>query len=407
MTTKRVGTSVFQNGLIWFGAAVSIAEIETGTQFASFANGNLIPVFAAIILGHLIGGILLFLAGLIGAYSRESAMSCVRVPFGIYGARFFAVANILQLIGWTAVMVASGAAAAAVLIPSIPFAALAVAIGLLVALWIFIGLGNVTRVNSFALFALFLLTLFLCFKLFGFSASGGVGPSGEAIAPASAFWAALELSIAMPLSWLPLIADYTKDSERPFAASAASAIVYTIVSIWMYSIGLGVAFLCGGKGFADSILLAGVGIVGILVVVFSTVTTTFLDAYSAGESAFSLSKRLPPRWVAVTVSALGTLIAIFVGMDMYINFLYLIASIFAPMAAVLIVDWFVVRRRAALRVCSIVNLFAWLIGLVVYHLALKIDFAFGATLPSMIIAGMISLINLVILGRLQSKKGEL
>ncbi len=50
-------TSVFENGLIWFGAAVSMAEILTGTYFASL--GFFKGLFA-IILGHIIGCILLF-----------------------------------------------------------------------------------------------------------------------------------------------------------------------------------------------------------------------------------------------------------------------------------------------------------------------------------------------------------
>jgi putative Mn2+ efflux pump MntP len=56
-------TSNFQNGLIWFGAGVSLAEILTGTAFAplGMAKG-----FAAILLGHIIGCAMMLLAGLIG-----------------------------------------------------------------------------------------------------------------------------------------------------------------------------------------------------------------------------------------------------------------------------------------------------------------------------------------------------
>ena len=61
MTEKR--TSVFENGLIWFGAGVSIAEILTGTYFASLGMGK---GHLAIIEGHINGCVMLFLAGLIG-----------------------------------------------------------------------------------------------------------------------------------------------------------------------------------------------------------------------------------------------------------------------------------------------------------------------------------------------------
>ena len=64
-------TSVFSNGLIWFGAGVSIAEILTGTYFAPLGFGK---AMAAILLGHLIGGLMMFAAGMIGARERRSAM---------------------------------------------------------------------------------------------------------------------------------------------------------------------------------------------------------------------------------------------------------------------------------------------------------------------------------------------
>ena len=98
-------TSVFENGLIWFGAAVSIAEILTGTYFASL--GFFKGLFA-IILGHIIGCILLFLAGLIGAKTKKSAMDTVKISFGAKGSTFFAVLNIMQLLGWTGIMILYG-----------------------------------------------------------------------------------------------------------------------------------------------------------------------------------------------------------------------------------------------------------------------------------------------------------
>ena len=382
------GTSVFQNGLVWFGAAVSIAEIEVGGQLAEMASGGRLgEVATAILIGHLIGGALLFLVGLIGARMRQGAMDCVKTPFGKWGAGFFAVANIVQLLGWTAVMVAQGAQAASELLPRVPLPTLAVGIGVLVAAWIFIGIGGVSRINTVAMVLLFALTAFLCLRLF----TGGSGGGTPGTAPAEAasggvFWTALELSVAMPLSWLPLVADYTKEARRPIAASVASSAIYTVVSCWMYAIGLGVALKFGGEdSFATCVRAAGVGIAGVLVVVFSTVTTTFLDAYSAGESAKSILPKMPPKLFGVAVCELGTLIAIFVGMDHYLDFLYLIASVFAPMAAVQTVDW--LSSRGKLRPRSVrhyvVNIAAWLVGLAAYHLSLHFNSPVGATLPAM------------------------
>ena len=86
---------IFNNGLIWFGAALSIAEIKTGTSFASlgFSKGLL-----AIVIGHIIGGILLFLSGYIGGLCRKSSMETTKISFGAIGSKFFALINIVQLI---------------------------------------------------------------------------------------------------------------------------------------------------------------------------------------------------------------------------------------------------------------------------------------------------------------------
>lgn len=107
METKR--TSVYENSLIWFGAGVSIAEILTGTYLAplGFQRG-----LAAVIIGHIIGCCMMFFAGLIGARMRKSAMETVKMSFGQKGGLLFAVLNVLQLVGWTAIMIYDGALAA-------------------------------------------------------------------------------------------------------------------------------------------------------------------------------------------------------------------------------------------------------------------------------------------------------
>ena len=339
-------TGVFANGLIWFGAAVSIAEIEAGFSI----GGN----WAALIIGHLLGGLMLFAAGLIGATSGRNAMETTSSTFGKAGMRFFALLNLAQLVGWTAVMIAQGGAAASTLTglsPALPCIILAV----LIAAWIFIGFGDRLRLATIAMGLLALLSLVLTWKLAGMGGTVEVADVG--------FWTAFEVSVAMPLSWLPLISDYTSTAERPRASTAASAIVYTVVSIWMYAVGMMLSRI-GAESVADGIVKSGIGIAGLVVVVFSTVTTTFLDAYSAGESAKSISGRVAPRLVGVIVCAIGCALGIAGIMDRYIDFLYLISSVFAPMAAVLIVDHYFVKKGLKWW-----NLAAWLAGFLTYQFA--------------------------------------
>lgn len=373
MREKR--TSVLENGLIWFGAAVSIAEILTGTYFAplGFSKGLL-----AILLGHVIGCILLFLAGLIGGKARRSAMETVKMSFGQRGSLLFSLLNILQLIGWTGIMIYDGALAANGIWEAGRWL-WCVVIGGLIVLWILIGIRNLGKVNTVAMAALFIMTIILSFVIFG---NGSVHSSGE---EAMSFGAAVELSVAMPLSWLPLISDYTREAEKTVKATAVSAIVYGLVSCWMYLIGMGAAIFTGESDIAQIMVKAGLGIAGLLIIVLSTVTTTFLDAYSAGISSESVSAGINGKWAAVGAALLGTVGAILLPMDNITDFLYLIGSVFAPMIAVQIADYFILKNDHSGKPFDLRNLVIWVIGFVLYRFLMQVDIPVGNTLPDMLI----------------------
>ena len=373
-------TSVFENSLIWFGAAVSIAEILTGTYFASlgFLKGLL-----AIVLGHLVGCILLFLAGMIGAKTQKSAMDTVKISFGTKGGIFFAILNILQLFGWTGIMIYDGASATQGILPIGHFIWCMV-IGGLILVWILIGVKNLGKLNAIAMSTLFLITIILSFIIF----KGGI--EFDKVDNGMSFGAAMELSIAMPLSWLPLISDYTKEAKEPVKATAASSIVYGFVSIWMYIIGMSAALFTMESDIAKILLKAGLGIMGLFIVVLSTVTTTFLDVYSAGVSTESIFSKIKSKWVAVAVTVIGTLGAIVLPMDDITGFLYLIGSVFAPMIAIQIADFFILKISNDKKLFSIKNIIIWVTGFIIYRILMKFDTPIGSTIPSMLITIFVS-----------------
>lgn len=368
-------TSVFANGLIWFGAAVSVAEIEAGIQ-----SGN---NWAALIAGHLLGGLILFAVGLIGARLRLNAMETAATAFGNLGSKFFALLNLLQLVGWTAVMIAQGTTALGGLQESLKSPMTSVGLALVIAIWLFVGIKRAATIATVGMSLLVVLFALLTFKIFGGSLDadavavvadvGTVAASAAGTAAAAyqlSFWSAFEISVAMPLSWLPLISDYTKNAERPFAGTLASAAVYTLVSMWMYAIGI----VIGTSGICDipsTILAVGFGAAGVAIVAFSTITTTFLDAYSSGESASTICNKLNPKVVGCITCAVGAALAISGIINRYTDFLYLIASVFAPMAAVLLVSHYLVRKSFVRW-----NLFSWLVGFIAYHVASRFSVEF-------------------------------
>ncbi len=370
-------TSTFQNGLIWFGAGVSIAEILTGTYFAPLGMGKGI---LAIVIGHVIGCALFFFAGLIGGRTGLSAMETVKLSFGKKGGLLFALLNVLQLVGWTAIMIYDGALATNGIFETGAWVWCLV-IGALILLWILIGITNLGLVNKVAMAALFILTLVLCKVIFFDGTPGDASAFGEAMS----FGAAVELAVAMPLSWLPLVSDYTREAQKPLAATVASTLTYGLVSCWMYVIGMGAAIYTGEGDIALIMVKAGLGVAALVILILSTVTTTFLDAWSAGISSESLSKRLSGKWVAFVVTVIGTAAAILFPMDDITDFLYLIGSVFAPMIAVQLADNFILKRSSFGLAFDWVNLAVWLAGFALYRWLMTVDIPVGSTLPDMLL----------------------
>lgn len=170
----------------------------------------------AIVLGHLLGGILFFAAGLIGAKTGKNAMQTVQISFG-RGSVFFSLANVLQLVGWTAIMIYTGAEISNALSLALweysAFSLWAIVLGLLIVLWLFTGSNQVGKFKLVTLIAMFLLTLWLSIKVLN-------GQENFPVSGEMPFSTAVELATIMPLSWLPLVSDYTAKAKsllpRPF-----------------------------------------------------------------------------------------------------------------------------------------------------------------------------------------------
>ena len=371
-------------GLVWFGASVSLAEILTGTFFAPL---GLSMGIAAIVIGHIIGCALFLLVALVSAQTGASAMQAVGRSFGRVGSGAFSAANVLQLVGWTAIMVMSGGAAATLLVPALGMAGWCIVIGALIVLWIAIGIKRMGQVQSAAALLLFALTFVVSATVFG---SGTPIPGIED--GSLSFGAAVELAAAMPLSWLPVAGDYTREAKSPNAGTVLATIAYGLGSCWMFVIGLGCALYAGSDDVAVVLAQAGLGIVGILVVVFSTVTTTFLDAQSAGVSANAIWEKFDPRICGIIAAVVGTVLAIVAPVGDFEEFLYLIGSVFAPMATIVIVDYFVLHRDNSAQLIDWRNVALWTLGFILYRFSLGWDIPCGNTLPVMVIIAVAAIV---------------
>lgn len=367
--------------LLWAGAAISIAEIVTGTLVAPL---GWLEGLSAILLGHLIGCFVFLLpAGYLSAKQDQTAIQATNTVFGSAGVGLFSILNAVQLLGWTAVMIVNAQQAMNGIAKTLFHYQSAVVMSLIVAVliivWLLMDHEWLFKINNAIVV---LLALGMIMILWTIVAHGG-SHSTSNLAPMS-FGSAVELSVTMALSWLPLIGDYTQHTEKPFQASLASVSGYFIASFGMFALGMFTVILTGESNFTVALSQTKLGIIALFIIVFSTVTTTFMDAYSAATNIANLVKTKRVNLIAIVVTLLGLLIALGVSMTYYENFLYAIGAVFAPLFAILFVSVFFLHARLAVWL----NFVWWLIGVVGYSWLQKLDFFLGTTFFLLLLLGV-------------------
>ncbi|HVP81372.1 MAG TPA: putative hydroxymethylpyrimidine transporter CytX [Thermodesulfobacteriota bacterium] len=404
--------------LLWTGAAISLAEIWAGSLVVPLGLGL---GLWAILLGHLIGNTPFALGGLIGSRWGIPTMVSVRPSFGIRGSYFAAALNVIQLIGWTAVMLIVCGQAADAISKFYGFSNLNLWIilsGVITTLWAVVGHRFwkwLQRVSVFVLLILCIAMTYVVFQEYGWGMLSRI-PRKEDLP----FMVGMDLVIAMPISWLPLVSDYSRfaiDSKRSFWGTW---IGYFIVSSWMYLIGLMATLATQSpdpSGVVMNLMLKfGWAIPALIIVLFSTFTTTFLDIYSTAISGLNIFPKLGERTGIWIGGILGILVAIiFPSILDYEHFLLFIGAMFCPLFGIVLVDYFVLRRGAIdledlykregkywfSRGVNSVALIAWTVGFAIYlgfspmlmekvlQVKAALPWPLGSSLPSMISAGLI------------------
>jgi putative hydroxymethylpyrimidine transporter CytX len=348
--------------LLWIGAAISISEIFTGGLTVPL---GLVKGGAAIVIGHLIGVSLLSFGGYISFSRGENAMGAVARSFGGVGGKIVAFCNVVQLIGWTVVMTVQAGGAITSVLPRLPFAPVAFALSALVLVWALLLGSPAVRLNNFAV----LLLILMCAALFG-EALGGVGAAPAApTSGAMSFALAVELSIAMPVSWLPLIGDYTVSANDRSCACVIPFAGYFTGSTLMYLFGLFIAVFAGGDIFS---FVAGSRFryIACGVVLLSTLTTAFLDLYSAAESSGRILGAKSKYGPIIAAGVLAAIISAVFPIELYSSFLeqFLtsIGMVFVPVYTIIFLD-FIMSEPSVDKALRIDKLIIAAAGMVAYN----------------------------------------
>ncbi len=375
---NKAGTlGSFNMFTLWFGAAVSLAEIMTGSLLAPLGLRNGILI---ILLGHLIGTLIFAFVGIIGFREKSPSLRATRLSLGRCGSYIISIFNIIQLVGWTAIMLIQCARSLQSITGKLfgfdNFFILVILTGLLVGIWAFNTQRGISAVNSIAVLLLLFLSVIMLQTVLQ-------GKEAQEVAAGISVGMALELCIIMPLSWLPLISDYTMLGKSSGGSFWGSFSGYFLGSSFMYIIGLTTAIYTGSPDPVGILTGLNLGFAALLIVVLSTVTTTFLDVYSAVMSTLNLSERFSRGRLILAFTSLGVVLAMFFPMEHYESFLYLIGSLFAPVFTVVLADYFLFKEDRSGDKFNIWGLAAAAAGVAAYYFFVSRDLVLGATVPAM------------------------
>jgi len=393
--------------ILWSSLGVGLLVLLAGTLLVpalSFRDALL-----AILIGTVIGNIPLVLAGWIGSEYAIPTMVTIRPSFGIRGSYFSSFFNLIQLIGWTSFeIIIMAKAANTISIATIGYSNIPLWIILFTILCIAMAIGGPLLIirywlEKFAIWIIYGTSVWIAYYIFSKIDFDLLAIEGKGGLP---FLLAIDLVIAMPVSWMPLAADYLRFSKDPKRASAGTYSGYFLANFLFYA--LGILFVLGA-GVSDPILAISTvayGIPALLLILVDETDNAFADIYSAAVSVQNMLPRLSQKLLVLVIGVIGMLTALIVPIEQYTSFLLLIGSLFIPLFGIVITDYLFVKKRKYIikdlylqhgcywyqKGLNIRAIVAWLFGVVSYHLIVVYASWLGGSIPSFIIAAIIYII---------------
>jgi nucleobase:cation symporter-1, NCS1 family len=351
--------------LLGFTAAIFVLQPGgAGTPQLSLA-----AALTAIVVGTLLGTVAFALAGIPGTQTGAPSMVLLR---GLFGARLSylpTALNILQLFGWSIFELVTIATAAHTVAPALPKWGYVLIAGAATTLLTIRPLGAIRVLRRYATGAVLIVLCYLFIQLVRHPLPGFNHGTW------SGYWAATDTVVAVAISWAPLAADYMRHSRSERSAFVGAVAGYSITQVLCYVIGL-LALVTVAHGNPNDIFGAFIalplGSLGFAILAARELDQSFADVYSTAVSAQNLRPLWDRRILAVVITGLTTAGALWLNIADYENFLTLLGSVFVPMSAVLIADYFIASRHrwdlSATARARWLMLLPWAAGFVTYQL---------------------------------------
>jgi putative hydroxymethylpyrimidine transporter CytX len=387
--------------ILWSSLGVGLLVFSAGSFLSETPFYH---ALLAIIIGSIAGSVLLSMAGKIGSDHAVPSLIGIRPAFGLYGSYLAAVLNIIQLIGWTTfeILILSKAAEQltnmhVTFVWNIIFGVIITLLGIfgplfLVKQWL----------SKFAIWIVYASSAIILVTLLLQNLPNVMSGEGKDMS----FFVALDIVIAMPISWMPLVSDYNRFAKTSKGAFMGTLIGFSITNIIFY-----VGGLLFGVGDISTIIISIQAILSgfiLLVMIVDEIDNAFADIYSAAISSQSIFHNLNQRHLIIGFSIVSTILAIFVSIEGYEQFLFLIGALFIPLFGVLLTDYFVIKRSKYQNDMMYGNkiikigypaIIAWTIGVVVYYLLSQLSPIYlsqlptiGSTIPSLIVSSLLYLL---------------
>lgn len=357
-------------GMSILGPAAAIFVLQPfGFEPLSFVGAGV-----AILVGTVLGTLLVAAAAVPGAETGAPSMVLLRGLFGRRLSYLPTLVNIVQLIGWAVFEIVVITEAAQQLLPwhdiRWPYVLLAGALTTLMAVK---PLGVIRILRRYAIVLVALATVYLYVQLLRHPMPSLTEGSW------SGFFPATDSVIGAAVSFAPLASDYSRHSRSRAAAFGGTFTGYAVASFASYTLGLiALATVVQASSvqlqtdmFAAFIAVP-VGWLAFAILVARELDQSFADSYSTVMSVQNVLPRVDRRVLGIAVGTVATVFALVLTIDDYYNFLLLLGSVFVPLTAVLLVDYFAVRRRgwntAEDAPSRWVMVVPWVLGFVTYQI---------------------------------------
>jgi len=399
LSPVTAGERVFALGdhaSLWFSLGVGLLVMQIGAYLMPAMGTQ--EALLAIVAGSILGAGILGWVAKIGCDSGLASAGLMHAVYGRSFARLPIALNIVQLLGWGAfelvvmrdATVAIGRQSGSMADSYWPYV-VTVLWGAAVMVLMSVSMVQLVR-KLIARVALPLVVLSLIWlswqflsmaQLKGFevlwnrAGAGGMG-----------VMSALDLVIAMPISWLPLVADYARHGRSGGAALRGTWLGYALANIWCYSLGVLVVLTLPSTDLVTALLLAQGGLIALSLILIDEVDNAYGDAYSGAVSAHSLLPGWSIRQFGVLMVLACTLLAMLLPMHSLEPFLLMLSSVFVPLFGVILGRLaFGVPAATLLDKAPAVNVLPvliWLAGIAMYHLSSRYTPVLGAAIPTLV-----------------------